>query len=126
MIRLFSLLFIMITCITNTWAQSKQYGKIKLIEESGITALLAQNEENLEGYRIQIFTGGASERQKAQSIKASVESNYGINAYIDYESPLFKVRVGDFPDKLNAIALKHQLKKEYANAYLVKVKRINP
>lgn len=126
MIRLFSLLFIMLSYTTNIWAQSKQYGKIKLTEESSITALLAGSEENLEGYRIQIFTGGASERQKAQNIKASVENTYGISVYIDYESPLFKVRVGDFPDKLNAIALKHQLKKEYKNAYLVKVKRINP
>lgn len=120
--------FLIITfiCLAITaTAQTKQYGKIRVIEEEGIAELVAQTDESISGYRIQIFTGNANERQKAQNIKAHVESTFGINAYVDYESPLFKVRVGDFIDKLEATAMKHKLKQHYSNAYLVKTKRIN-
>ncbi len=100
------------------------FGKLKVIEEQGIHSLYASKKENLEGYRIQVFTGNTSERQKAQSIKASIESDYSVNAYIEYEAPLFKVRVGDFVDKIEAMQLKHRLGKNYPNTYIVKEKNI--
>lgn len=125
MIRLLSVLFVSMGLAATAQGQAKQYGKIKLTEEKSITALLSQSEKNLGGYRIQVFTGNASERKKAQRIRAFVETTFGVNAYVDYESPLFKVRVGDFPDKLEAIALRHKLKKYYNNAYLIKVRRIH-
>lgn len=119
------LTLIFLIVMTSLSAQTKQYGKIKLTEQKDITNLLEQSEEDLSGYRIQVFTGNASERQKAHAIKTFIENNFEVNAYVDYESPLFKVRVGDFCDKFEAVTLKHRLKEHYNNAYLVKVKSIN-
>lgn len=116
-------LLITLTCLfISAKSQIKEFGRIKIIEEKEITDLISQNEEEIEGYRIQIFTGNANERAEAQRIKESVEENFGVSAYVDYESPLFKVRVGDFSDKIEAIGLKNKLKQEYRNAYIVKTK----
>lgn len=105
-------------------AQIKKIGKIKLTEEKGIKALLDEQQENLQGYRIQVFTGNTTERAKAESIKKEVEEKYQIATYVEYSNPLFKVRVGDFIDKIEAIQLKHKLEKEYPNTYIVKVDKI--
>lgn len=123
--RLLSLIPLLILSVPFVQAQAKQYGKIKVMEEKSITDLLTQDEEDLSGYRIHIFTGNANERQKAQNIKTFVENTYGIGAYVDWESPQFKVRVGDFTDKFEAIMLKHKLKEDYKSAYIVKVEKIN-
>ncbi len=106
-------------------AQTQKIGNIKLTEEESITTLLENQKENLEGYRIQVFTGNTAERAKAEGIKQAVEEKYQIATYVEYSNPLFKVRVGDFIDKIEALELKHQLEKEYPNTYIVKVKKIN-
>lgn len=123
--QLLSLLFVITISVFAMQAQTKQYGKIKLNQETSITALLAESEQDLSGYRIHVFTGNANERQKAQNIASFVESTFAINAYVDWEPPLFKVRVGDFTDKFEAVSMKHKLKKYYKNAYHIKVKSIN-
>ncbi len=123
--QLFSFAFFVVCLFTAAYSQTKQYGRLQVNEEQGIETLYADTGENLEGYRIQVFTGHTSEREKAQSIKAFVESNYSVNAYVEYEAPLFKVRVGDFVDKLEAISLKHKLEEHYPNTYIIKAKRIN-
>ncbi len=105
-------------------ARTQRIGKIKLTKERGIAELENQNSK-LEGYRIQIFSGNTTEREKAESIKQAVEEKYNIRTYVEYSNPLFKVRVGDFIDKIEAVQLKHQLEKEYPNTYIVKVNRIN-
>ncbi len=123
--QLLSFVFFVVCLFTAAHSQTKQYQKIRVTEEQGIKDLYANSKENLEGYRIQVFTGNTSEREEAQSIKEFVESNYEVNAYVEYEAPLFKVRVGDFVDKLEAIALKHELGKHYPNTYIIKTRRIN-
>ncbi len=105
-------------------AQIKEFGKIKLDEEKSITDLITESEKNLEGYRVQIFTGNARDRQKAEEIKKTIESELELKAYVEYQAPLVKVRVGNFIDKLEAITVREKLKKKFRNAYLVKVKQI--
>ncbi len=105
-------------------AQTKEFGKIKLDEEKSITDLITESEKNLEGYRVQIFTGNARDRKKAEEIKKTVESELALKAYVEYQAPLVKVRVGNFIDKLEAIIVREKLKKKFRNAYLVKVKQI--
>ena len=56
----------------------------------------------MPGYRIQIYFG--NERIKAQEIKSSFLQNHSkISAYMVYHQPNFKVRVGDFRTRLEAV-----------------------
>lgn len=122
--RFLYFLIIIAAATAITKAQGKVFGKIHITEEKDIATLVADTTQHLQGYRIQIFTGNASEREKAQKIKDFVEKNFEIKAYVDYESPLFKVRVGNFIDKLEATALKQKLKKHYNNAYIIQANEI--
>ncbi len=116
--------FLLFSIAVPLQAQTNFFGKIRLDEEKSITNLLVADVKNLEGYRVQIFTGNASDRQKAEEIKEYVETELQIKTYVEYEAPLVKVRVGNFIDKLEAVAIRERLKKKFSNAYLVKVKQI--
>ena len=65
-----------------------------------------QKEDNLanqsmHGYRIQIYFGG--NRQKASEVKLDFGSRFpDMSAYLTYQQPNFKVRVGDFRNRYEA------------------------
>ena len=64
----------------------------ELIEKQKLQNLVTQS---MHGYRIQIYFGGT--RQKAADSKLLFNSMYpNIAAYITYQQPNFKVRVGNF------------------------------
>jgi hypothetical protein len=57
--------------------------------------------QTIHGYRIQIYFGGV--RQKASEVKLEFNSRYpDIQAYITYQQPNFKVRIGDFRSRFEA------------------------
>ncbi len=122
--RLLIITLLFIPCIVFSQSQVKKIGKIQITEEKGLETLFISNNGNLEGYRVQIFSGNANAREKAQNIATTVENTYNVKAYVEYEQPHFKVRVGDFIDKIEAIKLKHKLEKNYPNTYIVRVKEI--
>src|SRR4051812_22554420 len=50
--------------------------------------------QSMHGYRIQIYFGGV--RQKAAEVKLDFNSKYpDLQAYLSYQQPNFKVRIGD-------------------------------
>ena len=64
------------------------------------------------GYRIQIYSG--TDRQKAQDIRqAFMQEHHGISAYLVYNRPHFRVRVGDFLTRKAAGALYDSLQDQY-------------
>lgn len=105
--------------------QSRTVGGVKVTEEASIYEAVTVDKENFEGYRVQVFSGSSQEREKALKIKESIENTYNVKAYVDYEPPTFKVRVGDFIERLEAVPLKYLLKKEYPQCYIVKTKKVN-
>jgi hypothetical protein len=68
-----------------------------------VTKLKDQNliNQTIHGYRIQIYFG--VNRQKASEIKLNFGSKYPeMNAYLSYQQPNFKIRIGDFLNRYEA------------------------
>ncbi|MDR2413788.1 MAG: SPOR domain-containing protein [Odoribacteraceae bacterium] len=75
------------------------------------------------GYRVQILSANAS-RVKLDSLQryvARFEEYYpGTRAYLQYTDPDFKVRVGNFRSKIEAIPLLKKVRRRYPSSYIVK------
>ena len=60
-----------------------------------------QINQSMHGYRIQIYFGGI--RQKASEVKLDFNSRFpDIQAYLSYQQPNFKVRIGDYRNRFEA------------------------
>src|SRR5690606_26325158 len=71
-----------------------------------------------KGVRIQIYSG--PDRDKANQIKMSFMKNYpGIRAYLMYVAPNFRVRVGDFKSRSDAMELYNQLVNNFKSVMIV-------
>ncbi len=72
-------------------------------------------------WRVQIYFGsGKTGRIAAQTIKNNFEAKHpGIPAYLVFEEPYFKVRVGDFANRIDAERLKAQLIEDYDKLFIV-------
>ena len=72
-----------------------------------------------KGYRVQLFAG--REQDRALDIKAAAESRFGISVYLVYEAPQYKVRVGNFVNRLQASELLNSIKLDgYRDAWIVR------
>lgn len=64
------------------------------------------------GFRIQIYSG--YDRNKANNLKVTfMQQHPGIRAYLVYNKPHFRVRIGDFPSRGAAGELYRQLSATY-------------
>ena len=70
-----------------------------------------------EGFRIQILASTMSD--KAYATESDFKYKYGQNTYLTFKSPYFKLRVGDFTDRLEAYRFLQQIKSKYPGAFLV-------
>lgn len=93
-------------------------------EESAATAAVSVVDNKVKpskvsGYRVVIyFNNGQYAGDKAQSVLAGFRSKYpGINAYLVYESPYFKVSVGDCLSMEEAIILMNSINGDYPKAF---------
>jgi hypothetical protein len=76
------------------------------------------------GYRIQVHFG--SDRTGAATAKSDFSSKYpSCPSYLTYQQPYFKVCVGDFRNKLEAVDMLNKIKKDYPGAFVIRDK-INP
>lgn len=86
--------------------------------------------EETPGYRVQIYSGSSHEeandaRKKAYVILRDYHKDKKIksypepNIYIDYEAPLFRVKIGDYVEKPRAYRIYELLKRDFSNALLV-------
>ena len=78
--------------------------------------------KKLTGYRIRVyFDNGQSARTRSEAIARSVSNAFpGIGVYRTFESPNYKVTVGDFRTKDEALKVYHALKATYPTALLLK------
>jgi hypothetical protein len=71
----------------------------------------------IDGFRVQIFQGT---KDAAYQAKAKFISTYeNVKVYVLFQSPDFKVRVGDFRTKSEAIKLKYLIKNEFPAGYII-------
>jgi len=74
-----------------------------------------------EGFRIQIFSeAGGKARQNAMQVKASFLTSYpDVKADLIYNPPDFKVRVGNFRTRSEALKFQKKILRDYPNAIIV-------
>jgi len=121
-----SSLFVLFIC-GNSKAQENKNDSSKtitpIIQDSRISKLDAayKSTYKLDGYRIQIFSG--NKRQAAKEARHRFTRVYSkTKAHEVYEQPYFKVRIGDFKTKLEALKFKNDLNKYFPNCFIVKDK----
>lgn len=74
--------------------------------------------EKIKGYRVQIHFG--PEKAKALDVKTKFNTEYpDTRAYLDYQQPYFKIRVGDFRTKLEAEKMKQEILGSFPGAFIV-------
>jgi len=115
--------------ITSQTARMEELlGKLSIRQDSRITELLLrqsqinQKRHGTDGFRLEIFFSSDS---KAREVATRVKNEFNlifpnIPAYVLFQTPNFKVRVGDFRNKSDALKSKANISSKYPNAFIVK------
>lgn len=76
----------------------------------------------MPGYRIQVFMESGTEAlTRAEEVKKKfTEKNKGTNAYLTFDAPYYRVRVGDFRTRLDAEKFLLKINRRYPNAWVIK------
>jgi len=102
-------------------------GKVTIKQDPQIERVFNQDilnnarQPGMNGYRIRIyFDLGQKSRKQSEEVSYEFMQNYsGIAVYRSYVSPYYKVSVGDFRTRDNALKLYYQLLKDYPKAFIV-------
>ncbi len=122
MIICFKLVFI----VGTAWAQTMPIGKDSLMMnvDSRVSLLqqkyieINKKKQSISGYRIQIHFG--NDREKAKEVKTKFLQTFpDIQAYDSYQSPNFRVRVGDYRNKLEATKYLKQISIAFPSSFIV-------
>ena len=78
--------------------------------------------KTITGYRIRVFYDNSPQaRTRSESIVNTLETLYPEHkVYRSFESPNYKVLLGNFRSKDEALRIFNQLKKTYPTAYIIK------
>jgi len=86
-----------------------------------------ENRDGVEGFRIQIFfDSGNNSKSKAVAAMNDFKTKYSnTEAYLIFQEPNYKVRIGDFRTRMDAQRFLHKISDEYPTAFIVKDNDIN-
>jgi hypothetical protein len=118
---------IVCTTLTGSVAIAQAPGVIKIAAQPAVELLVQKHiayniqHPQIEGYRIRIYRDNSSNaRQRSQDILENFAYQFlDIPVYRSYDNPYFKVSVGDFRTKDDALRLYAHVKRLYPNAYIV-------
>ena len=131
-IRFFSICVILLLIVSGLHAQENSTGSrkniidvlnstdslskatVRIHQDKRIDALMANKKaqgQQANGFRIQIFSSNLrTAKAEAFKVEQSIRESYpDLAIYVNYTSPFWKVRVGDFKSKSEAQSLKNQL-----------------
>ncbi|MEA5006756.1 MAG: SPOR domain-containing protein [Rikenellaceae bacterium] len=101
--------------------------RVTIEQSSNIEALLHRHVTNsagrkITGYRVRIFFDNKQDaRNRSEAVAGQFASQFPeIRVYSTYEKPFFKVTVGDFRTKSEAMQLLRKIEGEYRSVFLVK------
>lgn len=106
---------------------SAQTGHVTVTGDVTVNDMVARHVElnnrvkTMPGYRVQIASfSGTNSKNSAFSLRDRFMTDYpAIQAYIIYDEPNFKVKVGDFRTRLEAYAFLQEIKEVY-KGYIIK------
>ncbi|MCX7863047.1 MAG: SPOR domain-containing protein [Bacteroidales bacterium] len=80
-----------------------------------------QKAKGIPGYRIQVYFGSGNDaKNQANKIRTELRNAFpSFEAYLTYEEPFFKVKIGDFRNKVEAYKLFKIIQQSYPSAFIV-------
>lgn len=99
---------------------------IEIIQSDAVKQSLANHvrsnaSKSLSGYRIRVFSdNGPQARGRSAAIAESLREELEVAVYYTFESPNYRVSVGDFRSKEEALKVYYQIKESYPTAYIIK------
>jgi len=107
--------------------QAQNFGTIHVEQQPLVAELLRKHvayntlHPKIDGYRIRIYRDNSNNaRARSETIANSFNEYFrDISVYRDYDNPYFKVSVGDFRNKDEAMKFFIRVKVRYPNAYIV-------
>lgn len=126
------LFFLMI----GAFGQASDEGFVNVYQDARVDSLLEMhkklnasaeadlNNDGVDGYRIQIFfDSGNNSKQQATDVMEEFTIKYPeTGAYITFREPWYRVRVGDFRTKIEALGFLQRVKGKYRDAFIIKDK----
>ncbi len=112
--------------------QGSSQGSLTIVQDPGIAKLVgihmdASNRSKLiDGFRIQLYLGSNNNaKNEATQVKTRLLSLFpNERPHVIYEAPFWRVQVGDFRSKDEALSLYKKLKPEFPSCYAVPVNNI--
>lgn len=100
-----------------------QDGVVTVEQDKDIEKLLQfkKDAKTVDLYKIQVYQGNHSGAQKAEADFMKTYSEWPVS--MEYETPNYKIWVGNFRSRLEADKALLKIKKNYNNAFIFKPKR---
>ncbi|HOI31549.1 MAG: SPOR domain-containing protein [Bacteroidales bacterium] len=123
----FVLLFVLLS-VNAVQAQNSISGSLVVIQDHRLDSLLwlqeqlFKDKQFIEGYRIQLFMESGNDAvTHAQELITKLSEDYPQwKAYLSYGQPYYRVRIGDFRNRLEAEAALQQLSRTYKQAFITR------
>jgi len=105
-------------------------GNVVIHQDPGVDMVVKKHieynrqQKGIPGYRVQIFfDAGNNSLDRATKVAREFQLLFpGDTAYIQFNEPYYKVRVGDFRTRLDAVGFLYQVLPDYPNAFVIKDK----
>ncbi len=103
-------------------------GNLQIRQDPRITDILVrhsqinQRKRGTDGFRLEIYFN-SDNKAREQAVKVRNEFNLvfpDIRSYLLFQTPNFKVRIGDFRNRSEALKTKAYIASKYPNAFIVK------
>jgi hypothetical protein len=115
--------FVCLILFVNALQLTAQEGKVNIDQDKDISTLLEYKKDlsTVDLYKIQVYQGN---RSGAEDAKTKFESTYDEwPITMEYETPNYKIWVGNFRSRLEADKALIKIKKNYTNAFIFKPKK---
>ena len=116
------LFFLTLICLCGSI--SAQEGTVNIDQSKAIDKLLEFKKDinTVETFKIQVYSGSSS--SAASNVKAEFKQSYGQwPVEMVFNTPNYKIWVGNFRDRLEADRALLRIKKNYMNAFIFKPKK---
>ncbi len=121
----FLLLLVLTVVAVATYAQQ---GSVVVKADPRVDSLIAMHVAHgrayplVEGYRIQIFKDSGNDAlDEAHLVMDKFHEDFPeIAAYLSFQEPYYRVRVGDFKTRLDALGQLEKIKKKFRNVWVIK------
>ena len=83
---------------------------------------IESDQPNINGYRVQVYSGsGVKAKAEAKAAQAKLQTLFpDEKVYIVYNAPFWRVRIGDFRYRSEALPLLSKVKSHFAGSYAVR------